>query len=108
MDYSEHLRRLSIDDERSDPEPGGSHGRSPLDAKTICLVRLGALVAVSAPGASVQHEIDRAVSAGADADAIVAVLDTVMPIVGRPRVVTAAPRVALALGDDLDLLGSED
>lgn len=103
MDYSEHLRRLSIDDDRPRPESDGD--RVPLDAKTLCLVRLAALVAVSAPSPSIHREIDRAISAGADADDIVEVLDTVMPIVGRPRVVTAAPKVAVALGDDLDLLG---
>lgn len=105
MDYSEHLRRLSIDDERrlgESPDPPDLS----LDAKTRCLVRLGALIAVSAAAPSIGREIDDAVSAGADAGQIVSVLDAIMPVVGRPRVVTAAPKVALALGVDLDLLSN--
>jgi alkylhydroperoxidase/carboxymuconolactone decarboxylase family protein YurZ len=105
MDYAEHLRRLCIDDERIPDAWTGDPGPSALDARTRCLVRLGALVAVSATAPSIHREIDEAVSAGADADAIVGVLDAIMPVVGRPRVVTAAPKVAVALGVDLDLLG---
>ncbi len=107
MDYSEHLRRLSIDDELLLGEQLDLPELSALDAKTQCLVRLGALIAVSAAAPSIRREIDDAVSAGADANAIVSVLDAIMPIVGRPRVVTAAPKVALALGEDLDLLNDE-
>ncbi|MEJ1088100.1 carboxymuconolactone decarboxylase family protein [Microbacterium sp. Mu-80] len=108
MDYSEHLRRLSIDEQQAGSVLDGVQGAGDLDARTSCLVRLAALVAVAAPESSLHREIDRAIGAGADADTIVQVLDTVMPIVGRPRVVTAAPRIATALGDDLDLLSTED
>ncbi|UNK70287.1 hypothetical protein [Microbacterium sp. H1-D42] len=104
MDYSEQLRRLSIDDEQAAKAPGSHPSEL---AKTLCLVRIGALVAVSAAAASIHQEIDRAFSAGASAEDIVEVLETVMPIVGRPRVVKAAPKVALALDVDLDLLGDE-
>ncbi len=98
---------MSVDDGRilgGQPDPPELPA---LDPKTRCLVRLGALIAVAAASPSIGREVDDAVSAGADANAIVGVLDAVMPIVGRPRVVTAAPRVALALGEDLDLLSGE-
>jgi hypothetical protein len=42
------------------------------------------------------------VNAGAAAAEIVDVLIGVIPVVGLPRVVAAAPKLALALGYDLD------
>lgn len=104
VDYSEHLRRLTIDDADRRDEAAPVAAPPTLDAKTRSLVRLGALVAVCASGPSICREVDDAVSAGAGACEIVDVLDVIMPLVGRPRIVTAAPRVARALGDDLDLL----
>lgn len=104
MHYTEHLRRLTIDAEHLDDAP--DHRTVPvLDAKTRSLVRLAALVAVAAAAPSLQREIDDAVAAGAEAPEIVAVLDEILPVVGRPRIVIAAPRVAAALGEDLDLIG---
>lgn len=109
MDYFDHLRQLSIDDDRDTDAARPHDDRAPddLDAKTRSLVRLGALVAGSAPSPSIRKEVDAAVSAGASSYEIVGVLDAIAPIVGRPRVVTAAPRVAIALGVDLDLLSDE-
>lgn len=98
MDHWEYLRHLTLDSHAPANPPGV------LDAKTRSLVRLGALVAVLATAPSVRAEIDAAVSAGATAAEIVDVLDAVLPVVGRPRVVAAAPKVALGLGDDPDLL----
>ena len=48
MDYTERLRRLAINDERSaeDDVGGADVAGGELDAKTLALVRLGALVAV--------------------------------------------------------------
>lgn len=106
MDYVDHLRRLSIDgDERLADVGEGMSGV--LDAKTRSLVRLGALIAVSASGASIRKEIDDAFSAGAAGAEIADVLDVIMPHVGRPRVVKAAPKVLLALGVELDLLADD-
>lgn len=106
MDYLDHLRRLSIDaDER--PDELATLPPADLEPKTRSLVRLGALIAVSASAASIRKEIDDAVSAGATPAEIAGVLDAVMPHVGRPRVVKAAPKVLLALGVELDLLSDE-
>jgi alkylhydroperoxidase/carboxymuconolactone decarboxylase family protein YurZ len=73
-----------------------------LDPKTLELVRLAALVAVGGAVPSYAAQADSAVSAGASAAEIVDVLVGVIPVVGLPCVVAAAPKLALALGYDLD------
>ena len=45
---------------------------------------------------------DKAISAGASAAEIVGLLVDIIPIVGLPRVVAAAPKLAMALGYDPD------
>jgi len=104
VDYLDHLRRLSIDAEPRPGAPENADSPSVLDDKERALLRLAALVAVSASAASIRKDVDAAVSAGAGTAEIIDVLDVVMPHVGRPRVVKAAPRFAVALGIDLDLL----
>jgi alkylhydroperoxidase/carboxymuconolactone decarboxylase family protein YurZ len=73
-----------------------------LDPKTLELVRLAALVAVGGAAPSYGAQADSAVSAGATAAEIVDVLVGVIPVVGLPCVVAAAPKLALALGCDID------
>jgi 4-carboxymuconolactone decarboxylase len=73
-----------------------------LDAKTLALVRLAGLVAVGGAVPSYGVRADAAVGAGATADEIVDVLVGLIPIVGLPRVVAAAPKLATALGYDTD------
>ena len=73
-----------------------------LDPKTLALVRLAALVAVGGAVASYGAQADTAVNAGASAAEIVDVLVAVVPVVGLPCVVAAAPKVALALGYDIN------
>ena len=104
VDYTERLQRLAIGDARfldDGADPGGSEpGR--LDPKTLALVRLAALIAVGGAGPSYGPQADAAVDAGATAAGIVDVLIGVIPIVGLPCVVAAAPKLALAIGYDLD------
>ena len=77
--------------------------RSPaLDARTLALVRLGALVAVGGAVPSYSAQAQAAVDAGATVAEIVEVLVGVIPVVGLPCAVMAAPRLALALGHDVD------
>ena len=105
MDYTDRLRRLAINDARfSDTSPGSQDGLHPeaLDSKSLALVRLAALIAVGGAVPSFGAQVDAAVSAGASATEIVDVLVGVIPAVGLPCVVTAAPRVALALGYDVE------
>ncbi len=104
MDYTDRLRALSVNDARfAEAAAARVEGKSlALDPKTLELVRLAALVAVGGAVPSYGALADSAVSAGASAAEIVDVLAGVIPVVGLPRVVAAAPKLALALGHDLD------
>jgi alkylhydroperoxidase/carboxymuconolactone decarboxylase family protein YurZ len=104
LDYLEVLRRLAINDARCrETGIGGTDdGSGELDARTLALVRLGALVAVDGAVPSFGAQADTAVSAGATVAEIVDVLVGVIAVVGLPRVVAAAPKLALALGYDTD------
>ena len=104
MDYTERLRLLAINDTRSveDGTCAALVDSDELDPKSLALVRLAALVAVGGAVASYGAQADAAVGAGATAAEIVDVLVGVVPIVGLPRVVAAAPKLALALGHDIN------
>ncbi|WP_426244526.1 carboxymuconolactone decarboxylase family protein [Nocardioides sp. LHG3406-4] len=106
VDYTEVLRRLSLHDERVAATVLGASampsGLAPsLDPRTLALVRLAALVAVGGAVPSYGAQTDAAVDAGATVDEIVDVLVGVVAVVGLPRVVAAAPKLALALGHDV-------
>jgi alkylhydroperoxidase/carboxymuconolactone decarboxylase family protein YurZ len=105
MNYFERLRRLAINDAHLAEDLMGSSGveaGSTLDPKTLTLVRLAALVAIRGAQPSFGALTDGAVEAGATADEIVDVLAAVAAVVGLPCVVAAAPKVAIALGHDVD------
>lgn len=104
MDYTERLRRLALNDTRLAEDLTGpsESDASELDPKTLALARLAALVAAGGALPSYMAQADAAVNAGASAAEIVAVLVGVVPIVGLPCVVAAAPRLAMALGYDTD------
>ena len=104
MDYTERLRRLAINDAHcaENDLSDANVGSVDLDPKMLALVRLAALIAIDGAVASYGAHSDTAVSEGATAAEIVAVLVGVVPVVGLPRVVAAAPKLALALGYDTD------
>jgi 4-carboxymuconolactone decarboxylase len=104
LDYTERLRCLGINDASfAEDAVGGAGAESQeLDPKTLALVRLAALVAAGGAVPSYGAQADAAVNAGATAAEIVDVLVGVIPIVGLPRAVAAAPKLALALGYDTD------
>ena len=103
LDYVGRLRRLAISDSRAaDSTVEAGWESSSLSPKTLALTRLAALVAIGASDSSFGDLADAAVGAGASPDEIVDVLVGVRGVVGAPRVVAAAPKVALALGHDLD------
>ena len=102
MDYTDRLRRLAINDAQLADDLGTGVQGSELDAKTLALVRLAALVAVGGAQPSYGALVDAAVTAGASADEIVDVVFGVAPVVGLPSLVAAAPNLAMALGYDLD------
>jgi 4-carboxymuconolactone decarboxylase len=76
-----------------------------LPAETFALVHLAALLAAGGSTTSLRWAVDRAVQSGAEDDEIVDVLVTVAAIVGSARVVLEAPRLALAIGYDIEVEG---
>jgi 4-carboxymuconolactone decarboxylase len=105
-DVERLLRRLALNDEESVDlvlgrglEPSG---RTALRPKVEVLVRLGALLALGAATTTLRATVDRAIEAGATEAEIVGVLVSAAPAMGLARVVLAAPRLALAIGYDVD------
>jgi 4-carboxymuconolactone decarboxylase len=104
-DHHEILRRLSIRDEKlvssilaHDRENVEASG---LDIRTHALVRIGALIAIDAAAPSYMWTVDAARASGATDQQIVGALIAVMPAIGSGRVVSAAPKLGLALGYDV-------
>jgi 4-carboxymuconolactone decarboxylase len=96
------LCRLSLHDERSIRAALADPDVSALDPKIQALVGLGALLSVDAATVSVRLSVDVAQQAGATEDEIVGVLLAIAPAVGHARTVAVAPRLALALGYDVE------
>ena len=102
------LRRLALNDEKAVRGVLQSlptdlrRTTTGLDAKTHALVCLGALLSIGATTDAFRPAVDLARAAGATDDELVSVLVTVGPAVGSARVVDAAPRLALAIGYDVD------
>jgi len=98
----EQLRRLSLNDDCAVRAAMGDDARaSVLDAKTIALVRLAALLSIGATTASCRAAVDNAHAAGATDEELVGVLVAVAPAVGGARLVAAAPTLALAIDYDV-------
>lgn len=81
-----------------------------LDAETLMLVRIAALVSVDAPPASYLMNIGAAGELGIDAEQVRDVLAAVAPIVGTARVASATGKIVRALGLAIELaeLEAED
>lgn len=71
---------------------------SGLEARTLMLVRLAALIGVDAPPASYLMNLAAAKEVGLDEKSVRDVLVAVAPIVGTPHVVSALSKIARALG----------
>jgi 4-carboxymuconolactone decarboxylase len=84
--------------------PGLPPERS-LAPATGALVHLAALLAAGASTTSLRWAVELALSTGAEDEEIVEVLATVASVVGSARVVAAAPRLALAIGYDIEIEG---
>lgn len=72
-----------------------------IEPQSHALVRMGALIAVDAAPAAYMNAVEAALEAGASREQIVGTLIAVLPLVGVPRVVSAAPNLGLALGYDV-------
>ncbi len=98
------LRRLSIGDPVTvqgllgarDDEPGM------LGQRLACLVRLGGIVLLSPSQPAFEREVRGARDAGASIDEVLAVLFTMAPIAGGALLTSAAPKIAMALGYDVE------
>ena len=101
MDYIERLRRLALNDAHLQDDDALEVQLQELEPRTLALVRIAALVANGGAQPSYGAEADAAVGAGATAGEIVDVLAGIIPIVGLPCAVAAAPKLALALGFDV-------
>jgi 4-carboxymuconolactone decarboxylase len=104
-EYKEHLRRLAVHDDallEAIAVEGSGFARSVVDEKTAALVRVAATIAVDASPSTFQHAVAHALGAGATREEIVACLEAVTPVTGAARVVSSAPKVALALGYDVE------
>ena len=104
-EYKQRLRQLAVHDDaliEALAVDGRRFGPSVIDPKTAALVRVAATVAVDAAVSSFQHAVELALATGATADEIVATLEAVTPVTGAARVVQCTPKLALALGYDVD------
>jgi len=100
------LTRLALNDADLFMDLSGSDEEnlavSGLDARSHALVRLGALLALSATAVSYSSVVRLAEGAGASPDELVGALVAVAPYIGIARTVSAAPDLALAIGFDVD------
>lgn len=103
MDDVERLRRFCVDDPALAAD-AGARWSDAFDTRTVALLRIAAMIAAAAPTASMRSAVDEAVAAGVSLHEIVAVLDGMVGVVGLPRAVAAAPRIAAALGYGEDLV----
>jgi alkylhydroperoxidase/carboxymuconolactone decarboxylase family protein YurZ len=76
-----------------------------LTPATSALVHVAALLAAGASTTSLRWAVELALRTGARDEEIVEVLATVGSTVGSARVVAAAPRLALAMGYDIEVEG---
>jgi hypothetical protein len=82
--------------------------RAGLDAPTLLLVRLAALVASDAPPLSYLLNLRVAGEVGVTAQQVEGVLAAVAPVVGGPRVVAAAGNITRAIGVVVAVAEAED
>jgi alkylhydroperoxidase/carboxymuconolactone decarboxylase family protein YurZ len=103
--HEETLRKLSIRDdayvESLLVDQCANRAASCLGDKTHALVQLAALVSVDASPPSYLESIGAARRQGATDDEIVGTLIAVIPAIGVARVVSAAPKLGLAVGYDV-------
>lgn len=103
--YKPHLRRLAVHDEallEAIATGDSSFAAGVIDERTAALLRIAATIAVDGAPASFQHAVAHALAAGATSEEIVASLEAVAPVTGTARVVQCAPKIALALGYDVE------
>lgn len=103
--YERTLCRLAIGDDRYTRDvlagEAANRAESGLDSKTHALVALASLIAVDAATPSYLWAIESARAGGSTNEEIVGCLVAAMPALGAARVVSAAPKLGMALGYDV-------
>jgi alkylhydroperoxidase/carboxymuconolactone decarboxylase family protein YurZ len=99
----EGFRRLTLGDTSFlEPAATGKRPLPQLAERTAALVRIAALVAVDAPASAYRSAVEAALRTGARDDDLLALLASLADLVGSARVISAAPRIALAAGYDVE------
>ena len=115
-DHEATLRKLAIRDDAFIEKvlacEQENENASALDRKQHALVRIAGLIAMDAAPPSYMASVEVGLAAGLSRQEIVGALVALMPVVGVARVVSAAPKLGLALGYDvahaLEELGPSD
>jgi 4-carboxymuconolactone decarboxylase len=89
------LHRVLADAEHCHPP------ESPLEPKAHALVAIAALIAVDAAAPSYIWAVEAARAAEVSDEEVVGCLLAALPVLGEARVVSAAPKLGLALGYDV-------
>ena len=104
-DREEILRRLTLGDtaflDRLIGSRGTASGPPCLDHVGESLAKLGALIVTDGSDMTWQQTVGDALDAGVSKDEVVDALVALAPAVGRTRVVTVAPKLAMAIGFDV-------
>ncbi|MFD4789023.1 carboxymuconolactone decarboxylase [Streptomyces sp. NPDC058459] len=81
--------------------------RCHMDARSLVLARIAALVAMDAPAISYLAHADPAIKADLTADQLQDLLIAIAPVVGTARVMSAASHIAEAFGVAIALVASD-
>lgn len=95
------LRQLSIGDEAL-PASTAVPPTSALSGRTAALIRLAVLILKDSSLASYQRSVNAALDSGASVDEMLALLPLLAQLAGCTTVVAAAPKLAMALGYDVE------
>lgn len=102
-------RKLTIGDDAylATVLAGDDRACDALDDRTSSLVRLAAVIALDGESPALWREVRDAMAAGASVEQITATLLAIARTIGSTMVMSAAPKLSLALGYDVDA-GLED
>ena len=102
----DQLRRLALHDagylDAVISATSGATGRTRLDARGRGLGRLATVFALDGAVSTYGWATSAALAAGVTSDEIVELLIAMAPLIGSARVVSAAPKLGLALGYDVE------
>lgn len=105
-DPEELFRRLALGDatylDQRVHDRLATRGRHRLDATGEALLRMGALASSDGSVSSWQHAVGEALDAGLTIDQLIDALLVLAPVIGTHRTLAIAPKVAAAMGIDLD------